>query len=511
MKNKSSILFAVLVWSLLVVRFGYRFGTGDHVEYLPYVLYLQDHSLYAHDFFVQSLSAKVPNERSVVCEFLSLFDNHLEAACFLLQFLATVFLILGLQKLGEVITGNINVARIAVLINFFLLFDRGLGNVELYSDAVQASSISVAIIVFALWYFFRNRFVNAAVLMSIASVIHPVEGLTVYIVLWATLLAITISGVSADRITFLKFIGIYALTAGIFIALLLHEKFDGTSLPSETFYRIYHEFRHPHHYVFAYLPLIEKLLFIFFSAVIVFFGSTGNIKMLWFGIFSVAGTLAYILCSDTLHIPQITNLQFYKVSQWVKFMGVLLLVKTICSSLSKTSMSIWKSSWSYSLVFIVGIASLSLMVFKPSFAERPGIFHQYGNDWKTKEDVVEISLQVERNVSRESVFIQPFECTELKYFGKVSSWVDWKAFVKDQSKIEDWYQRIQLVYGISVDNKEKGFALQKKAGEYFFHLDKAQLDLLKQKGVTHLLTRKEFPCSAGTLILSNNTYAIYQL
>lgn len=509
MKNKSSILFAVLVWSLLLVRFGYRFGTGDHVEYLPYVLYLQDHSLYVHDFFVQSLSAKVPNERSVVCVFLSFFGNHLEGVCFLLQFISTVVLIIGLQKLGELITGNISIARIAILVNFFLLFDRGLGNVELYSDAIQASSMSVAIIAFALYYFFKNRFIYAAVLMSIASIIHPVEGLTVYMVLWATLFAITIFGKSENRVPLLKFTGIYLLSAGVFTAILLREKLDGTALPSETFFRIYHEFRHAHHYVFSYMPMIEKILFVFFTAVLFLFGS--NRKTLWFGIFSAAGTLVYILCSDTLHIPQITNLQFYKVSQWVKFMAVLVLVKAICNFLSKKFTFNWKASFNLPLVSVVAVSVLIVIMFKPSFTERPGIFHEYGNDWKTKEDVVEISLQIDKQVSKESVFIQPFKCTELKYFGRVSSWVDWKAFVKDESKIEGWYNRVQMVYGISLDDKEKGFALEPKANDYFYHMPKTQLELLKQKGVTHILTQKEFPPATGTLILSNNTYAVYQL
>lgn len=493
------------------MRFGYRFGTGDHVEYLPYVLYLQDHSLYAHDFFVQSLSQKVPNERSVVCEFLSLFGNHLEAICFLLQFISTAFLILGLQKLGEVITGNITLARIAILVNFFLLFDRGLGNVELYSDTLQASSMSVAIIAFALYYFFKNRFIHAAALMSIASIIHPVEGLTVYMVLWATLFAITIFIKSEDRITLVKFTGIYLLSAGIFIAVLLRQKLDGTSLPSETFFRIYHEFRHAHHYVFSYMPMVEKILFVFFTAVLLFFGSTGNKTILWFGIFSAAGTLVYILCSDTLHIPQITNLQFYKVSQWVKFMAVLVLVKTVCNFLSKKNALSWNASFNLPLVSAIAISALLMILFKPSFTERAGIFHEYGNDWKLKEDVVEISLQIDKQINKESVFIQPFKCTELKYFGRVSSWVDWKAFVKDESKIEEWYNRVQMVYGISLVDKEKGFALEPKANEYFYHLPKTQLELLKQKGVTHILTLKEFPPAEGTLILSNNTYAVYQL
>src|SRR4051812_30235057 len=94
------ILFAILAWSLLVLRFGYCFGTNDQVELLPYVLYLHDNTLYPYDLFIRGLSASVPNERTIVAHLLLPFVNHLEIACFLLHFLSTVLMVVGLCKLG---------------------------------------------------------------------------------------------------------------------------------------------------------------------------------------------------------------------------------------------------------------------------------------------------------------------------------------------------------------------------------------------------------------------------
>jgi hypothetical protein len=508
--SNSQFFFAVLAWSLLVLRFGYRFGTGDHVEYLPYVLYMNDHSLYAHDYFLQGLVQKVPNERSIVCLFLSLFGKHLEAACFTLHFITTVSLMVGLQKLGELLTKNIAVTRVAILLNFFLLFDRGLGNVELYSDALQGSSISVAIISFALFYFFCNRFMIAAMLMSMASIIHPVEGLTVFMVMSGVLFCVSFFNSEISKRMFLQFILIYAATAGVFIVLLLSQKFDGTSIPNnELFYRIYHEFRHAHHYVFSYLPLSEKYLFIFFTGVIVFGASLFNRKLAWFGVFAFLGTLIYILCTDVLHLPQIANLQFYKVSQWVKFFAVLILMKWLfnLSSLKKVV-----GYFVTPPVMVLGLLiALVLIVSKPDFIDRGGVYHQYGKNWKAENDIVLISERIDKEIGKDAIFVQPFSCTELKYYGRTSSWVDWKAFVKDQSKIEEWYRRIQVVYGISIKDAEKGFMLSTKADSNFCHMNTLQLNTIKREGVTHILTKKEFPVASGKLILQNNTYAVYQL
>jgi hypothetical protein len=125
--------------------------------------------------------------------------------------------------------------------------------------------------------------------------------------------------------------------------------------------------------------------------------------------------------------------------------------------------------------------------------------------------MVMISNQIRARIDKKAVFIQPFNCTELKYFGRTSSWVEFKAFVKNRSMVFEWYSRIGMIYGISINDKEKGFELGRKADNFFFSLSEASLQNLKEEGVTHLLTRKEFPPKKGTLILQNNTYAVYQL
>src|ERR1700722_11353913 len=97
---RPSLLFAILVWSLLILRFGYQYGTGDQVELLPYTLYLHDHSLYPHDFFIQGLNASTPNERTVMAHLVLPFVNHLEIFCFLMQLFSPILLVMGLQQLA---------------------------------------------------------------------------------------------------------------------------------------------------------------------------------------------------------------------------------------------------------------------------------------------------------------------------------------------------------------------------------------------------------------------------
>lgn len=512
-KHITTLIFALGAWALLVWHSGYRFGTGDHVEYLPYVNYLNDHSLYPHDFFLQGLISKVPNERTVVCESFSLFGSCLEPALFVLHLLFTVLLIVGLQLFGALLTGSMATARIAILLNFMLFFNHALGDVELYSDAVQGSSMAVGIIAFAFYYFFKSRYVVAFSLISLGSIVHPVEGLTVFLVMASTasVLALQKQIVFAELA---KALALYVLTAGLFIAYFLMGKLDGinafaSTFDNDTFFLIYHEFRHSHHYLFSHQPSIDKLLFAVFIAIGFWAGST-NKKLFWFTMFSLLGTIIYVLCSDYLHIVDIANLQFYKVSQWVKYIGLLFIVKYALAYLPIVKQ--WaENMWLNVAVMACACTIVISLYFNPNILGRQYAYYEFGHNWKAQNDIVDISLAINKNISKQAVFVQPFSTTELKYYGRISSYVDWKAFLKNRGALYEWYRRIQLIYGVSIADKEKGFFLQQKADAHYASLSAAALLQLKQEGVTHLLLKKDVAPTLGTLILQNNTYAVYQL
>lgn len=515
MKFRSSFFFAVLTWSLLLWHAGYRFGTGDQPEFLSYINYLDDQSLYPHDFFLRGLIEKVPNERTVIAYMLLPFVNHLEVACFIFQFLFTVLLVLGLQKLGYVLIKNISVTRIAILLNFLLFFDRGLGNVELYADAFQASSMSAAFVAFGLYYFFKQRYLTATVWMSIASILHPIEGLTVFLVMAASMPVYIFLLRTCSKKVFTKSMLLYFSTAGVFIGLMLYGKIGGTpgfnkSFDQETFFRIYHEFRLSHHYLFKYFPASKKLLFVFFIMINLIWGYNSNKRFFWFNAIALGGIVVYLICTDYLHLIDIANLQFYKITPWIKFFALLIVVKHIYEMF--LSVPLIRLSENFRITIYAGFAVLmiTLLFLKPEWTEIQNVVHQYGSGWKEKDDIVMISLQIDTQLNKDAVFVQPFSNSDLKYFGRISSWVDWKAFLKNRSQILEWYRRIKIVYGISVNDQEKGFELREKAERCFFNMDEQTVHQLKREGVTHILTfNKHWPF--GKLIFENKTYAVYQL
>ena len=92
-KHLPDIGLSLVLYLILVLRYGYEFGRSDQVEFLPYALFINDNTLYPFDFFVRGISSLIPNERTFTVYFLSIFREYLEPACFVLHFLSSILLL----------------------------------------------------------------------------------------------------------------------------------------------------------------------------------------------------------------------------------------------------------------------------------------------------------------------------------------------------------------------------------------------------------------------------------
>lgn len=133
---------------------------------------------------------------------------------------------------------------------------------------------------------------------------------------------------------------------------------------------------------------------------------------------------------------------------------------------------------------------------------------------KEQDDIISICEKIKDVTPHDAVFIQPFENTELKFYAQRSSYIEFKANVRNRKFIQEWYNRIQFIYSISTENAEQGFTLQKKANENYYYGERESLWIAGARsgaGITHMLVKKDWKPPFGKLILQNNTYAVYQL
>ncbi|HLP20647.1 MAG TPA: DUF6798 domain-containing protein [Chitinophagales bacterium] len=507
--SPSQILFAVFAWSLLILRFGYRYGTGDQVELLPYTLFLDNPHLYPHDFFIQGLHASVPNERTVMANLLLPFVNWLEITCFILHLLTTVVLVLGLEKLARRFIKNKYVAWLSILIALIPLNDFTLGNVELYSDCFQASALAVAIVVWALNLFLDKKYLAASVLMSAATFIQLLEGLDVMMVLCVILFIAAIKREVSWK-GLLGFVSVYAFTGGVYLIFVFIQKNVATSAFCEKdIFSILFQFRHPHHFLFSAFPLGKTIVFFLLCALSILFFALRSRQLLFFVLISLAGIIVYALSVDGLHNVFIGNFQFYKITQWIKFLGVVACLGLFAEIIEKHT-ALWHTLKGELYLLILAIAACWVLVLNFSTSLPYSVpFQLFG--MKQSDDMIDICLRIKQETPPDAVFIQPFENTELKFYAQRSSYVEFKANVRNKAFVCDWAYRIQQIYGVGPGMGINGFALQQEADKDFYALEGEWIETIKRDGVSYILTRKDSQPAFGNLLLSNNTYEVYKL
>jgi hypothetical protein len=506
-KKSPSIWFALFLWSVLILRFGYRFGTGDQVELLPYTLFLSDSSFFSFDFFIQGLHASVPNERTVMANLLLPFVNHLEVVSFLGQMLCTIFLVMGLEKLALRFIQNRYWAWLAIATALIPLNDFGLGNVEVYSECLQAGGVATAIIVWAINYFLDKRYLLAATLMSLATFIQLLDGLDVMLVLSVALFLLAI-GKQTNWSNFFRFIAVFGSTAGVYLLFILLQKSGNSTISSEFVFDVMFKFRHPHHFIFASFSIKKIVVFFLLSIIALQYFKRASKPLFLFVAISSLGLFFYIIATDVFHFIPIANFQFYKVSQWVKFLGVLAMFAMMPSVLiffvHRFNLMLERT------MLVVGTGfSLVIILF---FADKLPYQVPYQIfQLKEREAIIHIAEEIKQATPKDAVFIQPFENTELKFYAQRSSYVEFKANVRHKLFVQEWYRRIGEVYGVNYMSDAQGFALQKMGNSHFEQLNQTQLVSLKNKGVTHLLYPLECVPALGTLLIKNEAYAVYQL
>ena len=500
----SDLAFAIILWALLIVKYGYTYGTNDHIELLPYVLFLKNPLLFPHDLFIQSLNASLPNERTVMAHLLLPFVGHLRSTVFLLHFLNTVLLILALVKIAARFIDNKYISWLAVYVSVLVLNDRGLGNVDLYTPAIQASDISCMIIAWALNVFLDRKYLFASVLMSAATFIHVLEGFDVMAVLCGVMLIKLIWDKEVSLKQVGAFVGVYVLTAGVYLFFIYRAKTSGGGvMSSHELFEIMFAFRHPHHFIFKTFPLINKLLFVFCVISSLLFYRGRSETLFQFVALGAIGVVVYIICVDVLHLVFIANFQWYKVVQWIKFLGLVAAYGYVYSYLSAYFAEEAKVV-NYTMIG-GGIVALCLMFYGYRIGSFDRGFRQHN------EDEIALCVKLKDMTPIDAVFIQPFEMTALKFYGQRSSYVEFKAIAKNQKDLKIWYERIQEVFGLNYEMDRTGFDMRWKADEHLDNLSEEQLSTLKKEGVTDIICRTEMYQHGHKLILAENGYFVYEL
>ncbi len=314
--------------------------------------------------------------------------------------------------------------------------------------------------------------------------------------------------------TFVAFGTIYFCTAGVYLVMILMNKMGTVpggfiTISNAELFKIVFQFRHPHHFIFTSFPLFKMVVFFALTLCALIFYSGHSSKMFDFILIGLFGVIVYAFAVDAFHNVFIGNFQFYKVTIWMKFLGVVALVGMVEEFyLNKGHLP---DMVKFEKIGIIALALVSWLVIIEFNQYLPYKVPFQLFSMKEKDDMIAICEKINETIPANALFVQPFDNTELKFYGRRSSFVEFKANVKHKSFVGEWYRRIQIVYGISANDAQQGFKLQDKADASYYTSDPWQFNRKAGYGITHMLVKKDYKPLYGTLVLSNSTYAVYKL
>lgn len=496
--------FASLVWLLLIYKLGYYFGSGDHVELLPLVLKKVNPELYSNDFFVQGITAFQPNERTIFTLLLLPFSFNLEWACLIGHFLSTMLLVSGFWMLFRHFKVSALLSGVLLILALVWLYGRTLGGVELYYNTFQASSLAKGIGIWAIVLWLRKKPMLAFILIGLMTLIQITAGLSLGIPMALAHLSLEYK---KKGISDLYPVLVYAAIALPFlISIVLARQFDG-SYNQEEYFQILFKVRHPHHFLLSnHSPRRIALVALFFMVGLVGLKRRSpklSLLLAFMGLLLIV----YLILFETLRSPFLAGFQLMKTTIWFKPLAFLSLGIGLQQILPKfKSLNRRAQLLGLGILLLMNAAFMSWMIQNPN--ER-GFYERHWFEQYRQNSEVDISIKAKEILPSDALIVQPFSFSAHKYFGEVSSWVDFKANVRHPAAVEEWFRRVAYLYGIK--HEQAGFPAQKSADKCFRNLALKDINYLKSVGVTHLITFSGSVPPGCKLLYSNADYVICAL
>jgi len=551
--------FLASLYALMILRWGYEYGRNDQMQTLAYAQMLADPTLYPADFYLRGIHEHVPNERFVFSRLLAFGAGHLPLISFVGHLLFSLLLLHGLDRIARHFVGN-HALRWGLLFALFVpLYGVNLGSNELWYNSFFVSNVVKTLGIAGLGWLLRGHYWRVFAAFSAAAFLQPVVGIHLYGLASAALLlqllgrkkfrpGATRSGSpkvppsgspsaapSASRsakpigslpaapsassearssaapdLTWKTWGGLNALwllSAGVWIVFLrLHFEEESPPVP-DRFFDILFIFRAPHHYwppswsasswlVIGTLTLAAGL----------FFRRRSPLLAGWV-VWSVVACGLYLLGAVGGRLTEFGALQAFKVTIWLEFLGLVALAGWLEPAAN------WILSPLVQRRFVQSLPVLTLVAAVAAFAYGDQLPMNVPRDTlplHRRGSAVDISLQALALSPTEACFAHPISFTELKVYGQRSSYVDYKVLVHTRAAMHRWYERIQRLYGLSIEQELPASQRYSYADAYFRSLSPETCQDLAGQSITHLLTFSQVSLPFPELC-RNRDWVIYVL
>ena len=495
------VLQAGVLYVLLSLAHGYVFGHQDLIEITGYLNFIKDPTLYSQDFYIQQITSRVPNERWMFVQLLNFFNISTPWSFLVAHFVISMAMLSGLILTAREFIKSDLFAFVAVVATLVLFYKINLGGNEIYYNTLTSSLAAKAIGIWSIFFFLRQKPTTATLMLIPISLIHPLVGIQLFLIFTGILFVQQIK--RGDWVSQLKkywSIPVYLLTAGVWLY-FLEKQFSGGNLDTTTFYKII-EFRLAHHFIPSTFGLRNYVVLVpaFVFGWIYFWKK--NEWLFWFFNFTIFGLIIYTIGVEWLGKSLFLTTQWFKTTIWLKYFSIIagcsLAVDLLKRYLPKAVKPI-------NTLVISSLVLLTIFLFW-KLPDR----HQTTFDlpWKGDyNDEIAIAKLALRKTPKDALFVTPVYFTHLKYYGRRSTFVDYKAMVHHKSVLPEWYQRVKTIYQMN----DQESSTQRLSSKHMQLPRSAEgIKELKILGITHMIS--DTTLSSGTNLLGQKgKYYLYEL
>lgn len=509
----NKILWLIFLYILLIFRHGYEYGRNDQVEVLPYAFKIAGIYDFKSDFFTETISQVIPNERIVVAGFLSLFGSQQEIMVFLLHIFINLGLIVGLLRIAEHFLKHFYLSIIAILLLQIVFFYWNLGGNELYGNNLQGSSFAEVLSVWAIVFFLQKKYIPTFLFISIGIGFQAIAALQVGLLMAGVLCFEQIKNLLAGKFSIPKEI---VIALSIFVIFGLGYVFwvkkasEGNPISSteaQAIFDITFRFRNPHHYIPTAFSLKGWLLMPICAIASLYFFRKDNQMLL---VLTMAGILLviYTIGVEIFENGTIASFQAYKMTIWLKFLGMIAILGIIKEKIPARfshyfTFHLKQAKENALLIGTIAIL-LSIIFYFPAHLPYP--IHFDFKSYSKRGEEVSLCQKIEANTAQNAVFIAPFSFTELPIYAKRGNYISYKANMRHVPHIFEWANRLNMLYGLDYQAKKWDVLA---APAHYENLSMATLAILKEKGITHAIFNTEKPYLQQ--IAKTEHYFVYKL
>jgi len=499
-----TFLFLIFTYILIFVFKGFEYASNDVVDVMSYARYLQDNSLFKHDFYIGNIILSMPNERIFFSSFLSFIGDGLKWIPFVLHMIFTLFFLFGLYKISNLFIKSESLKWLLILVLLGPLYKYNLGGNELFYNMFISSYIAKVFGVWSVFFFLKLKKWKSFLLLIISTLLHPTVGSQLFIVFF---LFEVYELVKKGKFELKKELPIfvYLLIAGTYIFLLLNS-INRVGVDNQKYFEIF-EFRNAHHFFPQYFPVKSYIVEISLYLLGLYsMYRLGFNKLLVFSFIIILGTFVYVFGVLVLEIPFILSTQWFKSTIWLELFSLIAIMALFETIIIKYLSSFVENIAFYGIVVLVILFSVLAIVRIDYFKQKPYRI-AYGVDLSAEED---IAIKVKSLTKKDDIFIYPIEFTGFKYYSERSAFVDFKSVVHRRDALGEWYKRIKGIYKIDITSRQSGDNIFEIAKRNFIKFDEGDIDRFKKLGIEYLVQYSDVNL-ALPIVIENSEYKVYKL